>query len=112
MKTPATLLLVFFLLYNYSCSTKTENYDMSDKIKTELAAIDSLLRDTDYNALMAQTLEAAYYIGTEQPVMPFPSPGEDTAMKEKTGKRRQDRYQYCRILCAGMRHRTAFFPNQ
>jgi hypothetical protein len=86
MKTPATLLLVFFLLYNYSCSTKTENYDMPDKIKTELAAIDSLLRDTDYNALMAQTLEAAYYIGTEQPVMPFLAPGEDTAMKKKSAK--------------------------
>jgi len=59
---------------------------MHDKIKTELAVIDSLLRDTDYNALMAQALEAGYYIGTEQAVMPFLAPGEDTAMKKKSAK--------------------------
>jgi len=86
MKTLPTFLLVFFLLYNYSCSTKKETKDMHDKIKTELATIDSLLRDTDYNALMAQALEAAYYLGTDQPVMPFLAPGEDTAMKRKPAK--------------------------
>ena len=59
---------------------------MPDKIKTELAVIDSLLRDTDYNALMAQALDAAYYVGTGQAVMPFLAPGEDTAMKKKSSK--------------------------
>lgn len=59
---------------------------MQDKIKTELITIDSLLRDTDYNALMAQALEAAYYVGTGQAVMPFLAPGEDTGMKKKSVK--------------------------
>ena len=59
---------------------------MPDKINTEVAIIDSLLRDTDYNALMAQALDAAYYVGTGQAVMPFLAPGEDTAMKKKSSK--------------------------
>ena len=52
----------------------------------QLARIQALLRDTAFAQEMAQTLDAAYYIGQGQPVPAFLKPEEETATNPKSVK--------------------------
>ncbi|WP_428663024.1 hypothetical protein [Runella sp.] len=59
---------------------------MSLKINQERNIIDSLLRSEDFALEMAQTLDAAYYIGLNETPPPFLSKSEETASVQMSQK--------------------------
>lgn len=85
MRTPFTLLLYVFLFCSYVCPADNKSR-MKYSIKAELTKINSLLKSEQYNASMAQTLQAAYYKNEGQTAPPFLEPGDDTATKRKLVK--------------------------
>jgi hypothetical protein len=85
MKIFKYLLLLFSINSAISCVTIQDD-TMEQKIKNELAKIDSLLRSTDFSLQIAKTQDTAYYTGIGEPVPPFLSTGEDTATTGKSVK--------------------------
>ena len=86
MKMSQTSAYLLLLAIALSCMTKNEKDSQSEQIDSELAVIDSLLRNEAFALEMAKTLDAAYYAGVGQPPAPFLSPQDDTA-RVKTSRR-------------------------
>ncbi|MFT3947626.1 MAG: hypothetical protein QM763_11715 [Agriterribacter sp.] len=55
-------------------------------MKTQLNQINNLLQDSSFTRAMAEKLEAVYYIAQNQPIPPFSTPLDDTALIEKSIK--------------------------
>ncbi|MCC6287034.1 MAG: hypothetical protein IT249_04050 [Chitinophagaceae bacterium] len=55
-------------------------------MKAQLNQINNLLQNSDFTRAMAEKLEAAYYIAQNQPVPPFSTPFNDTALIKKSIK--------------------------
>lgn len=84
-----TLIVFSFLFLPLSCvkhNSHDKQQEMSLKINQERNIIDSLLRSEDFALEMAQTLDAAYYIGINETPPPFLSKKEETASVEISKK--------------------------
>ncbi len=85
MRCYTILVLLLFVINAASCDSKKEA-SMDEKIQTELTIIDSLLRSADFSLSIAKSQDTAYYKGIGEPVPPFLSPAEDSAMVIKSTK--------------------------
>jgi len=80
-------ILLFLLLVTYTISCVTIKDDtMEQKIQQQLTVIDSLLRSADFSLSIAKTQDTAYYTGIGEPVPPFLSAAEESAVIIKSVK--------------------------
>jgi hypothetical protein len=85
MKTYKLPVFLFLMVFTVSCVTKKDDA-MEQQIKAQLTTIDSLLRSPDFNLSIAKAQDKAYYTGIGQPVPPFLTTAEDSAMVTKSVK--------------------------
>ncbi|HNP23000.1 MAG TPA: hypothetical protein PKM63_03315 [Panacibacter sp.] len=53
-------------------------------MQEQMQQVSTLLRDTVYTMHMAAFIDSMYYIGQKQPAPPFITPGEESAVKQKS----------------------------
>lgn len=86
MRSSKILVLLLFVIYLVSCRGTTKEQSMEEKIQSELAIIDSLLKSDAFSLSIAKSQDTAYYKGVGEPVPAFLTPEEDTAVVLKSAR--------------------------
>src|SRR5450432_1664381 len=79
------LLFLCLACYTFSCVSVKDDA-MKQKIQNQLAVIDSLLRSAAFSTEIAKAQDSAYYTGIGEPVPPFLTAAEDSAVITKNAK--------------------------